>query len=146
MAVYIVRGSGSVSTAITLAQITAGAAKPIRILRAWINQSTITSSQQIEARLLTKSSPATGLGSFTPLKTDPASAAATATAGNIATGEGTDGTIYISEGQNALNGWLYVPLQEERIIFPAGTVVAIKFGAAPTSGTYHWGIIFEELG
>ena len=145
MASYIVRASGSVSTAITLAQVTAGAAKPIRLLRAWINQSTVTSSQQAEVRLLLKSVAAT-VTSFTPLKFDPAAGAATATAGHTASGEGTDSTIYVSEGFNILNGWLYLPTPEERIIFPASSIVAIKFGAAPTSATYHWGMMFEEIG
>lgn len=146
MARYIVRASGSVSTAITLAQITAGSAKPIKIIKAWANQSTVTSSQQAQIQLLLKSATATGLTSFTPLKLDPAAAAATATAGHTATGEGTDSTIYISEGFNVLNGWLYVPTPEEVITFAASAIVAIKFGAAPASATWHWGVIFEEVG
>lgn len=145
MARYIVRASGTVSTAITLAQITAGNAKPVSIVKAWINQSTVTSSQQAQVQLLLKSSGAT-VTSFTPLKLDAGAGASTATAGHTATVEGTDSTVYVSEGFNILNGWLYVPIPEERIVFPSSSIVAIKFGAAPTSATYHWGVIFEEIG
>lgn len=132
----------------TALQIKAGASNPLEILRVSISQKGSTTSEQIQAQILRKSAAAT-VTSLTPLKMDPNAPTAGAAGGTAATGynasvEGTDGDVLIQEGFNVLNGFLYLPVPEERIKVPAGGIVAIKFPDAITSGTYNVEVIFGE--
>lgn len=148
---YVVNHSGiTVSTAITIIQIKAGAAKGLEIMRAHVTQSTVTASTMARIQLLRKTLAAT-VTSFTPLKLDPDAVAAAAVGGTAATGitatvEGTDGDILHTAAFNMVSGWLYSPIPEERIIVPAGGIIALKFPAAPTSATWDAQIKFRELG
>lgn len=133
----------------TAMQIKAGASNPLEILRVSITQRGGTTSEQIQAQLLRKTAAAT-VTSLTPLKMDPSAptagaAGGTAATGTNASGEGTDGDVLIQEGFNVLNGFLYLPVPEERIKVPAGGIFAVKFPDAITSGTYNVVVIFGEI-
>lgn len=139
----------SVSAAITLIQIKAGAAKSVQILRAWVGNTDVETSNQLRVRLLRKTATAT-VTSFTPIEFDTDGPAAGAAGGTSATGvnasaEGTDGDVLVDDGFNILNGWLWVPTPEERIVVPAAGFLGLKLPAAPAAATViSAGIIFGE--
>jgi len=148
--IYKISRNVTTSTAITIIQIKAGASRPLKILRAWVTQSDSTTSTQTGIQLLRKTAAAT-VTSYTPLlmrPNDPVANAAGSTSGTgiTATAEGTDGDILIEEGFNILNGWLYLPIPEERIIVPVNGIIGLKFPVAPGSALYKAGIIFGEIG
>lgn len=140
--------SVTTSTAITIIQIKTGATNPIELIRVSVNQSDTATSAQTGIRILRKTAAAT-VTSFTPLIVQAAAASAavggTTSTGITATGEGTDGDILIDEGFNILNGFLYLPVPEERILVPAAAFIALKFPVAPTSALWKSQIIFGEL-
>ena len=127
----------SVSAAISLLQLKAGATTPLQLLEARISQSSSTTSTQQRAELVRKSVAAT-VTAFTALLENPADAAAAAVGGTAATGtnasaEGTDTDILLLWDFNILNGLLWLPAPEDRIwVAPAG-MIALKFPAAPSA-------------
>jgi hypothetical protein len=148
--IYVVRAAITVSTAITVLQVKAGASRSFDLLRAWLTQKGGVGSAQEEIEILRKTAAAT-VSAFTPVLLRPGDAAADAAGGTSATGhtataEGTDGDIIIHEGFNVLNGWLYLPVPEERIRVPAGGILAMKFPSAPGSQAWKLGMVFGELG
>ena len=148
--VYVINDSRAVSTAITILQIKAGAATSLEIVRAWVTQESSTVSAQTAIQLNRKSAAAT-VTSLTPLIVEPNTGAAAAVGGTAATGrtataEGTDTDVIVREGFNVLNGWLYLPVPEERIVVTGGGILGLKFPIAPANITYDYGIIFREIG
>jgi hypothetical protein len=141
----------AVTTAITLIQIKAGASNVLRVLRAWVSQSNQTSSAQLSVAILRKTGAAT-VTSATPLLLDKGDAASGAVGGAAATGvnatvEGTNGDILVQASFSVLNGWLWVPVPEERIIVgPAGIIGLTLITAPGASMTTDAGIIFGEEG
>lgn len=143
---YSVIDSRAVSTAITILQVTAPSTMTLEIIRAWVTQSTSTTSAQADVILVRKTATATGGTSITPVKLESGDPSPTFTAVRTATGEGTDGDIVAGEGFNVLNGWLYVPVPEERIKVPPSGILALKFPSAPANVTYRYGITLREHG
>jgi len=142
--VYVARlSSVSVSVVKTLIQVTAPSTAHLKILRAWISNDASETSQQEVAQILRKTAGGTGT-SFTPIKLDPNDAVAGATVINNLTAEGTDGDILISEGFNILNGWLYVPVPEERIIVPPGGIIGLKLATLAAAFTVSAGLVWME--
>ncbi len=148
--VYEVRNGGvSISTAITVIQIKAGASA-LEILRASIGQRGSTTSAIERVGLLRKTAAAT-VTSATPLKLragDPAALAVggTSATGITATAEGTDGDILVDECFNIVNGtWAWLPTPEERIRVPQGGIIALKFLTAPGAQTWYASVKFREL-
>lgn len=141
----------AVNAAITLVQVKAGAASIFRILRAWCSQSNQTSSAQQAIEIVRKSAAAT-VTSATPLLIDPGDSAANAVGGTSATGtnanaEGTDGDILYRDNFNVLNGWLWVPVPEERILVAPSGIIGLKFPIAPgASMTVSAGFLIGEEG
>ncbi len=151
MRVYSVRMTRqAVTAAITLVQLKAGNAT-LRLLRAWCGQSNLTGSAMQTVQLVRKSVAAT-VTSFTPLQLDPGDAAALAVGGTAATGtnasaEGTDSDLFYADSFNVLNGWLWVPTPEERIIIAPSGIIGIKLPDAPGSSmTTSAGFLFGEEG
>jgi LysM repeat protein len=144
----------AVTTALALIQIKAGTTtnSSVEILKAWASQSssTVSAQQRIQINRVSVTYTVTD---FTPIKLG-TGAAADATGGSSAqtgtagtAGSGTDTDVLVADVFNVLNGWLYVPTPEERIIVPDGGFVVMKFPAAPAaSTTYTAGIIFQEIG
>lgn len=136
----------TVSTAITILEITAPSTNALIIHRAWIFAATTTAGV-VEVQLLRKSAACTGTASPpTPAPLD-ASAASGATVRWKATAEGTAGNILYDSGMRLDGGeWVYLPVPEERIIVPPSGIIALKFATAPASTNFSAGIIYEELG
>ncbi len=147
---YEVRNGGvSISTAITVIQIKAGASA-LEILRASIGQKGSTTSAIERIGLVRKSAAAT-VTSATPLKLNPGDQAALAVGGTSATGitgtvEGTDTDILVDECFNIVNGaWTWLPTPDERIRVPQGGIIALKFLTAPAAQTWYASVKFREL-
>ena len=136
MRIYSVRMDRvAISAAVTLVQLKTGTASTLRILRAWVSQHSMSSSAMQSVQILRKSAAAT-VTSFTPLLIDPGDAASnmvssTSGTGYNASAEGTDGDILVTDNFNVLNGWLWVPTPEERIIVAPSGILALKFPDAP---------------
>ena len=127
----------------------------LRILRAWCGQSGTTVSQQLGIRLAVQAS---AFGTYTAATPAPliaggnasgiaggtAGAAGTAGVNASANAAGTKTNLY-SDGFNNLNGWLYIPVPEERIIVPTDTAVVLALVGTPTTLTnWNAGLIYEE--
>jgi hypothetical protein len=139
----------SVTVAISLIQVVAGATVPLEILRAVIGQTASTTSTQQAVQLNRKSAAAT-VTSFTPIKqgpvTDPAAAAVggTTATGTNASAEGTDSNIVRQDVFNFLNGWLFLPTPNEFPFVDAASIIALKFPTTPAL-TCTADLIFREL-
>lgn len=150
--------TGSVLIALRTAadSVTAGGILALR--RIEISQNGTTTSAMIRGELFTRDTAGTlTMTSATPVPIwlgGPASAitGSTAPAGTAAkvgiTSTADSGGAYTQRHPfnfNNLNGYLWIPVPEERITVPAATVVGIRFLAAPSSLT-GWTFIltFEE--
>lgn len=138
----------SVSTAKSLVQIKMGSAAG-QLLRAWVSQSSSTTSTMQQVALVRGTSAGTGTaGSIVKQNlNNPASlvTSSTTTGATNITAEGTVvDTLYV-DAFNILNGWLWVPTPEERIVVAQGGFLALKFIATPASAiTVSAGIVWEE--
>lgn len=146
--VYTVHGDAqAVSTAITILEVTAPSSGCLEIIRAWVSQSSSTSSAQARIQLLRKAGTITGTASPpTPVPTQVGQAASGVTVKWKATVEGTDGVIPVDDAFNILSGWLWLPVPEERIWVPPSGIIALKFPSAPTSANWTFGIGYKEYG
>lgn len=55
-------------------------------------------------------------------------------------------TNHFANSFNVLNGFLYLPVPEERINIPASTVWCVRFATAPASTTgWNVALVFEEI-
>jgi hypothetical protein len=146
--IYSVHGDAqTVSTAITILELTAPATGALEIIRAWVSQASSTTSAMNRIQLLRKTATVTSAASApTPVPAQVGQAASGITVKWKATAEGTDGVIYQDDAFNILSGYLYLPVPEERIWVPPSGIVALKFPGAPTSANYSFGFVFREVG
>jgi len=152
--VYTLRHEATVSTAITLLQLVAGAAVPFEILSALLTQRGSITSVQEKIAFVRKSAAATvttAVAGTHLFKTKPGDPTAglqlgTALTGVIATAEGTDTDVPYEEGFNVLNGWKYQPVPEERLYVAGGAILGLKFRTAPASQVWQMAITIRELG
>lgn len=122
------------------------------LLRAWVSQSASVTSAQAPIQIVRKSAGG-DVSPFTPIHmgstNDPASAMVASSSGTgtftSTAAFGTDGDILYRDGFNVLNGWLYLPVPEERITVTPGGIVATRFPIAVTSETWEGGIVWREL-
>jgi hypothetical protein len=131
----------TISTAITILELTADATGGFTLLRAWVQQSGSTTSATARIEILRKTGSITGTA--TPPAAAPLNPNAAAWGGTVkwkATAEGTDGVVLYEEGFNVLNGWMYVPVPEERILAAPSGILALKFPAAPASQSWTFGM------
>jgi hypothetical protein len=142
-------------TAVTQLQIATAAGKPIQILRAWFsaNNAAAPASAGVAIQLNRKSAAATVVAAVAAdiVKTNPSDGASTVQLGTALTGytasaEGTDTDLLYRDAFNDLNGWLYLPIPEERITVTGGGFVGMKLLLAPPAGTYYAGVTFVEIG
>lgn len=140
-------GNQTISTAITILEITAPSSASLIIRKAWVNESTITTAAQARIQLLRKTATITGTASPPSAVAFDGSASSGVTIKWKATAEGTDGNVIVDEGFYIPSGWFWVPpVPEERLIVPPSGIIALKFPAAPTSAGWSFGINWEELG
>lgn len=139
-------GNQTISTAITILEVTAPSTAVLIIYRAWCFANTTTAGAA-RLQLLRKTGTITGTATPpTPVALD-ASATTGVTVKWKATAEGTDGNVIYESGFRLDGGeWLYLPVPEERVIVPPSGIIALKFPAAPTSSAFSYGLIWEEVG
>jgi len=143
-----------VATAITILQLKAGTNSPFEILRAWLSQHLSTTTAQCQIGFVRKSAGATVTAAVvgttlykrSPNAGTPDLVLSTTGTGLTATGEGTDTDEIYPDAFNVLNGWLYLPVPEERILVPISGIIGLKFTVAPASHTFTAGITVRELG
>lgn len=139
----------SIASAISLIQIKAGSTSGLTILRAQVSQSNVSVSSMVGIEIVRKTAAATVTSATpTPLLTNDAAAQAvggTAATGYNATVEGTDGLALLVDSFNVLNGWLYLPVPEERILVPPSGIIAVKFLTTPATANWQGTVIFQEL-
>lgn len=128
----------------------------LEIERAWVSQHGTATSQNLGILVAQKASVFPTVTAATPSPHTvggPASGIAGGTAGAAATA-GVDATVegagavtnIIADGFNNLNGWLWVPTPEERIILNPDTAVILKLVGTPTTLTnWNAGLTFKEL-
>jgi hypothetical protein len=151
---YNVTNNGvSISTAITVVQVKAGVNGAIEILRAALTNGTAATSAQYAAALFRKTAAATvttGVAGTTVLKQNPVNpttdaALSTTGTGITASAEGTNGEEFVSDGFNDLNGFLWLPAQEERLMVPQSGILGLTYLVAPQSATRYGRIVWREL-
>lgn len=149
---YYFRHRATVSTAITVMQIKAGANNGVEILRCVASQYGSTTSVQEELELVRKSGAATvttaAIGTHLfltdPNMSNPSLSLGTAATGVIGTAEGTDTDSILRLGFNVLNGLYELPVPEERIWIPPGGILGLKFAVAPASQTWNFLMTLRE--
>lgn len=128
----------------------------IAILRAWCSQGATETSEQLGIQLCLQAS---AHGTYTAATPSPhfPGGRASGIAGGTDGAEGKAGvdasanaagtkTPIIVDGFNNLNGWLWVPTPEERIILPADTAIVLAMiGTATTLTNWYAGITYMEL-
>ena len=128
----------------------------ISILRAWCSQSATETSEQLGIMLALQAS---AFGTYTSTTPTPhfVNGPASTIVGGTSGAEGTAGTDasanaagtktpIIYDGFNNLNGWLWVPTPEERLIVPTDTAIVLAMvGTATTLTNWNAGITYEEL-
>lgn len=152
---YVLRNAGvTISTAIAILQLKAGTNYPLELLRASLSQFGSTTSAGARFSLVRKSaaSTVTAASAGTHLNklnaSNPTSdvSLGTSATGYTGTSAGTNTDILVDEGFNVLNGYIWLPTPEERIIVPQGGIIAMEFLTAPASHTWYASIYFRELG
>lgn len=143
---YIIHGDAqTIATAITILEVTAPSTGSLVLYRAWVQQSSSTTSAMQRIRILRKSATITGTASPpSAVPTEVGMPASGMTIKWIATAEGTDGVILTEETFNVLNGYLYLPVPEERFYVPPSGIIALKFPAAPSSASFTFGMVLRE--
>lgn len=145
-----IRQGVTTSTAITLNQILCPVVTSIEITRASVNQDNVTTTGQARARL-NRLSTACTVTSQAPVPSQNGMQASKCVGGVSASGitatvEGTIAATVWSEGFNIVNGVLYLPVPESRLLVSgsAAGFVGLQFATAPASAQYSSTVEFIE--
>lgn len=141
----VVGSSSNPTTSINVIQLTAPSTAVVEIMRVWIEQSTSTTSAMADAKLCRLSAAGTTNTTFTAAKMEPGAPTAGSTVVTTSTA-GTATDTLAAESFNILNGWLWIPVPEERPVVAPSGIVAVIFTATPTAATYRYGMTFQERG
>ena len=150
----LIRSSVTTSTAITVNQVLVPAQTAAEVSRAWCNQDSVTTTNQTRIAL----NRCATVGTVTSQTALPAQngmqaskcVGGTAATGITATGEPGTASTWWQEGFNIVNGILFLPVPEARMLIvgaASGTgtpVIALKFPGAPASAAYTTGVEWLE--
>lgn len=148
------RLSTATSTAITTIEVLVPVLTAAEVTRSWTNQDSITTTNQARVTLNRAATVGT-VTSATPVPAQNGMQASKCVGGTAATGitatiEPGTLTAWWSEGFNVVNGILYLPVPEARVmIVGAGSgtgtpVLALTFTNAPASANYDQGVEWLE--
>jgi len=146
---YAVTLVGVATTAAVTAPlgIQAAANKPCLICRASISQQSNTTSQQQAVEILRRSTGSTNVSTPNKNPMDGGDSAAGFTAIGMAVTLGTAGAILLSDSFNWQNGWLFLPVPEERHVVTAViTEWSLTLPVAPPVLTTNDTVDVLELG
>lgn len=125
----------------------AAANKPVIILRTALSQSGNTTSTQQGIEWLRRSTGSTNVTTPNKNPMDGGDAAASFTAVGLATTLGTAGAVLYADSFNWQNGWLYLPVPEERIYATAAvTEISLSTTQTFTAETINCTVDVLELG
>ena len=145
----LIRADAAASTAITYVQVAVPATTAIDVTRAWAAQRTSTTSAMQQWSLITTTGAGTVTGQSPAVleMSGPASLCVSGATGSgvTATIEPTGGVTVYDDSPNVLNGWLYLPVPEERVTVAPSKQVGIKAPQAPGGQTWRIGLNFIEL-
>lgn len=145
----LIRASVATSTAITVNQVLAPLGTAIEITRCWCNQDSVTTTNQTRIQL-NRCVTAGTVSVQTPLPSQNGMQASKCIPGVNATGisasiEPATAVTWWSEGFNIVNGILYLPVPEARMLVvgqASGSLtplVTVKFPGAPAAANYTTG-------
>jgi len=134
----VISPAASISAAQDLVRITAPSDASLEILRASVSQRDSETSSQVE--VLLKRAASTGAGTaITPEALFSGSSNAQAYGGtaiavdSTGTASSTSVNPLVGEGFNLLNGWLYMPVPEERILVGPSSHLVVRLNSAPAA-------------
>ncbi len=143
----VVQDGVSLTAAITeLITITAHTNRSLIVTRAWISQRSNTTSAQQAVKIVRQSASGTSVTPPVANPTDPDDTAAGFTLKGMCTTLGTDTTVQYSDSFNWQNGWLWLPVPEERIIVVGAGIICLKLPVAPAALTISCGLEVIEIG
>jgi hypothetical protein len=150
MRAYDVALSGGSMTAAaqTLIELSAGSQKLAIILRGWLSQQSNTTSAQQGIQIARQSTNGTNVTSPVLTPADISDTAATITARGLCTTQGTLGAVLYPDSFNWQNGWLYLPVPEERITVSGATTTStgLRTTTTPAAMTINTGFSVLEIG
>lgn len=137
----------NISAASRLLQFTAAAAVVSLIERAYITQSNVTTSEQLEGQLARYATAGAGGTAVTPRPLNPSTPAAVTTVVE-GPGAGTTATVLWTLGFNSLIGMLWTPANDDEVIVLGGSDVAqLELTAAGATGAnLRFGATIREIG
>lgn len=141
--------AGTLTAAITtVIEVSAAAAKCIIITRAAMSQQGNTTSAQQAVQLLRQSTNGTNVTSPVATPGDASDTAFGGTVRGLCTTLGTAGAILYPDSFNWQNGWLYLPVPEERYTIGGSTTTstALKLPVAPPAQTVNAVMDVLEVG
>src|SRR3990167_3253759 len=147
---YIVKSASGIGLTHWI-QIATPSATSIELLRVEIGIEDSTTSQQetLELTRRTTNSTLPNVSERTPLNpNDPITQLAGTSITNaigIATGTGSFGASIMRWNFNVLNGLLYVPVPEERVLLANSNFYTFQFTASPADNIWSGHIIYREL-
>ena len=146
----LIRAAVTTSTAITVNQVLAPVVTAVEFTRCWVNQSTVTTTNQTRIQLNRNSTACTVTSTAAAALGNGMQASkcvnGTSATGITATAEGSVTATVWSEGFNIVNGILYLPVPEERwmLVGSAAGFAGLKFPNAPASADYTTGMEWLE--
>src|SRR5712691_1016450 len=142
----LIDGVAVTAAATTVVEFSAPATKSMIVTRAWISQRTNTTSSQQAIQILRRSTASTNVSSPLNNPLDAGDTAFGGTSRGMATVLGTAGAVLVSDSFNWQNGWLWLPVPEERIIVAGAGILSLHLPTAPPVLTLSAAFDVIELG
>lgn len=145
---YTVNLTGvSLTAAITdLIELTAHTNRSLIVTRAQVSQQSNTTSTQQAIQVLRETTAGTNVSSPVNAVLDQDDAASGFTSRGLATTLGTASTILVPDSFNWQNGYLYLPVPEERYSVVGAGFIAFKVPVAPPALTVNVAMSVLEIG
>lgn len=128
----------------------ASAADSVTVLeRAYISQSTFDTSENLSAKIQRITTTGTGTTStMVPLQVGDAAFGGTVKTNLTVEPTYTASTVVVSQGFNALSGWLWTPASDDEVItISPSALVGVMLNTVPsTSMSFNYGCTLREIG
>lgn len=129
-----------------IVEVTAHTNRSLIVTRASLSQQGNTTSAQQGVQMARQSTAGTNVTSPTLQPNDSDDAAAGLTARGLCTVLGTLGNVLYPDSFNWQNGWLYLPVPEERIAVPGAGILALRTTTTPPAQTINATLAVLEIG
>lgn len=137
----------AVAAAQTLLTVAAPADQVLVLLRAWISQLDLVVSEMLKVQIQRASVPGTG----TAILPERHATTDSTFGGTVLEDHSVEPTFtgreLENEQFNVLNGWIYVPMPEDRIWIPRAGILGLRLATAPSAATtISAALVFGEVG